>query len=147
MNRNTHRTFGEQILSLIGESEIACPGPAPRSVSATISSRTAEKSENFFPGRWRNSAHSAPASPSLLALGSLAAAPREQRGGPAPVFTSCSSSGLRVQIPAPRGRKSLPTRASSTEDLPADWAPTTATWGRSTRRSREAWEGWRRAEG
>ena len=42
----------------MGESEIACPGPAPLSVSATISSRTAVKSVNLFPGRWRNSAQS-----------------------------------------------------------------------------------------
>lgn len=127
-------------MSLIGASEIACPGPAPLSVSAAISSRTAEKSVNLFPGRWRNSAHSlfeSFSSPFLLPLGSLAAAPREKEGRPL-TLTSCSSSGLRVQIPAPRGKKSLPTRASSTEDLPADWAPTTATCGRSTRRSREA---------
>ena len=32
--------------------------------------------------------------------------------------TSCRRSGLRVTIPVPRGRKSLPTTASSTELLP-----------------------------
>lgn len=32
----------------------------------------------------------------------------------------------------PRGKKSLPTRLSSTEDFPDDCDPTTATWGRSS---------------
>lgn len=35
----------------------------------------------------------------------------------------------------PRGRKSLPTRASRTDDFPADCDPTTATWGRSSVKS------------
>ena len=40
---------------------------------------------------------------------------------------SCRISGLLVTIPLPRGKKSLPTMFSSTEDLPEDWEPTT-TW-------------------
>ena len=39
--------------------------------------------------------------------------------------------GRRVTMPEPRGRKSLPTRLSSTELLPELCAPTTAIWGRS----------------
>jgi len=34
------------------------------------------------------------------------------------ILTSCSTSGLRVTMPVPRGRKSLPTTASSTELFP-----------------------------
>ena len=37
-----------------------------------------------------------------------------------------------MQISGPRGRKSLPTRASRTLDLPLLWLPTTATCGRSS---------------
>ena len=44
---------------------------------------------------------------------------------------SCNTRGLLVTIPEPRGRKSLPTKFSSTEDLPADCPPTTAICGRS----------------
>eukprot|EP00955_Chlamydomonas_euryale_P054596 355892-Chlamydomonas_euryale.AAC.4 len=35
-------------------------------------------------------------------------------------FTSCNTSGRRVTMPVPRGRKSRPTTASSTEDFPED---------------------------
>ena len=38
---------------------------------------------------------------------------------------SCRISGRRVTIPLPRGRKSLPTMFSRTEDLPDDCEPTT----------------------
>ena len=39
------------------------------------------------------------------------------------------TSGRRVQMPELRGRKSRPTTASSTEDLPALWPPTATTCG------------------
>lgn len=80
-----------------------------------ISRRMAAKSKNFFPGRWRNSPHSSPPSPLF----------------PAVVWTSCRTSGRRVQMSDPLGRKSRPTSASSTLDFPLLWLPTTATWGRS----------------
>lgn len=38
---------------------------------------------------------------------------------------SCSMSGRRVTMPLPRGRKSLPTIFSSTDDFPDDCEPTT----------------------
>ena len=47
------------------------------------------------------------------------------------VCTSWSTNGRRVQISEPLGKKSRPTRASSTLDLPLLWLPTTATWGSS----------------
>ena len=34
-------------------------------------------------------------------------------------------------MPHPRGKKSLPTKFSRTEDFPADWEPTTAIYGKS----------------
>lgn len=40
---------------------------------------------------------------------------------------SCSTRGLLVTIPLPRGKKSLPTIFSSTDDFPDDCEPTT-TW-------------------
>ena len=94
----------------------------------------ASKSVNTSPGRCRNSPHSS------------------GRPGCAGVCTSCSTSGRRVQISVPRGRKSRPTcagtaqnpkrpagahgsprrtSASSTLDLPLLWQPTTATCGSS----------------
>ncbi len=45
---------------------------------------------------------------------------------------ACRMSGRRVTMFEPRGKKSRPTSASSTEDLPLDWEPTTAIWGRSS---------------
>ena len=45
--------------------------------------------------------------------------------------TNCRTSGQRVTIPLPRGRKSLPTMFSNTELFPLDWPPTTANWGKS----------------
>ena len=41
-------------------------------------------------------------------------------------------SGRRVTMLEPRGKKSRPTSASSTDDLPLLWLPTTAIWGRSS---------------
>lgn len=38
---------------------------------------------------------------------------------------SCNMSGLRVTMPLPRGRKSLPTIFSRTDDFPDDCEPTT----------------------
>mmetsp|Transcript_43927 Transcript_43927/g.139975 ORF Transcript_43927/g.139975 Transcript_43927/m.139975 type:complete len:251 (-) Transcript_43927:118-870(-) len=105
-------TCGEQILSRICLWLIPLLDPVSRSVSRSISSRIFWKSVNFCPGRWRNSPHSTP----------------EAVGG---ACTSCSTRGRRVQMSGPRGRKSRPTSASRTEDLPLDWLPTTATWGRS----------------
>ena len=82
--------------------------------STWISLRISEKSENRFPGKWRNSPYSSSV-PSGFRL----------------VCKSWRTSGRRVQISDPRGRKSRPTRASSTLDLPLLWLPTTATWGSS----------------
>jgi len=73
-----------------------------------------EKSWNFLPGRWRNSPYSSSGASGLRL-----------------VWTSWRTSGRRVQMSLPRGRKSRPTRASRTLDLPLLWLPTTATWGRS----------------
>lgn len=58
---------------------------------AWISVRMCSKSVKISPGRWRNSPHST------------------GRPGWAGVYTSCRTSGRRVQISVPRGRKSLPT--------------------------------------
>ena len=44
---------------------------------------------------------------------------------------SWRTSGLRVTIPEPRGKKSLPTKFSKTDDFPADCPPTTAICGKS----------------
>ena len=44
---------------------------------------------------------------------------------------NCKTKGLRVTIPVPLGKKSLPTMFSSTDDLPQDWDPTTAKMGKS----------------
>ena len=80
--------------------------------STWISRRILEKSWKRLPGKWRNSPNSVPSS-------------SEFRGR----FSSINTSGLRVQISQPRGRKSRPTSASSTLDLPLLWLPTTATCG------------------
>mmetsp|Transcript_10194 Transcript_10194/g.25273 ORF Transcript_10194/g.25273 Transcript_10194/m.25273 type:complete len:215 (+) Transcript_10194:1375-2019(+) len=105
-------TCGEKMRSRIGSADTRFEPPFPsfRSVSASISWRISPKSVNFLSGRWRNSPHSASASATC---------------------TSCSSSGRLVTIPEPRGRKSRPTRLSSTEDLPQLWLPTTTIWGSS----------------
>mgnify|MGYP004411924735 FL=1 len=52
---------------------------------------------------------------------------------------SCRMSGRRVHIPAPLGRKSRPTIASRTEDLPLDCPPTTTIWGRHCHRDGRSW--------
>ncbi len=78
-----------------------------------ISLRIAEKSENRRPGKCRNSPHSIN---SLLSSAFCT------------VCTSCKTRGRRVQISWPLGKKSRPTSASSTLDLPLLWLPTTATW-------------------
>ncbi len=44
---------------------------------------------------------------------------------------SCKTSGRRVTIPEPRGKKSRPTKFSKTDDFPADCPPTTAICGKS----------------
>lgn len=79
-----------------------------------ISFRISLKSKNFLPGRCRNSPHSSSVPSPLLFR-----------------CTNCSTSGRRVQISLPRGRKSRPTNASNTLDLPLLWLPTTATCGSS----------------
>lgn len=61
-------------------------------------SSVSPKLENFLPGAWANS-------PKSSAFGSS-------------TFTSCSTSGRRVTMPVPRGRKSRPTTASRTELFP-----------------------------
>lgn len=86
-----------------------------KSQATWISRRISLKSKNLFPGRWRNSPHSSPPSGESGRLG---------------LCTSCRTSGRRVQISDPRGKKSRPTSASRTLDLPLLWLPTTATWGR-----------------
>ena len=45
---------------------------------------------------------------------------------PSKFIPSCKTKGRRVTIPEPRGKKSLPTKFSKTDDLPADCEPTTA---------------------
>lgn len=45
---------------------------------------------------------------------------------PCEFIPSCRTKGRRVTIPEPRGKKSLPTKFSKTDDLPADCEPTTA---------------------
>lgn len=47
------------------------------------------------------------------------------------VWTSCSTSGRRVHMSLPRGKKSRPTSASKTLDFPLLWLPITATCGSS----------------
>ena len=84
----------------------------------------AEKSKNFSPGRWKNSPHSR-ASP-VLTSGSA-------------MLYSCSTSGRRVTMPVPLGRKSRPTMLSRTLLLPDDCDPTTTICGRSTGVDPMAW--------
>ena len=112
-------TCGEQIFRRICFSETPLFEPEPRSVSASISPRMASKSVNTSPGRCRNSPHSA---------GARSWCDAWLYG----VCTSCSTSGLRVQMSGPRGRKSRPTSASRTLDLPLLCEPTTAIWGSSS---------------
>ena len=66
----------------------------------------ASKSVNTSPGRCRNSPHSS------------------GRPGCAGVCTSCSTSGRRVQISVPRGRKSRPTCAGTAQTPNGRLAPT-----------------------
>uniref|UniRef100_A0A0A8YU90 Uncharacterized protein n=1 Tax=Arundo donax TaxID=35708 RepID=A0A0A8YU90_ARUDO len=105
-------TCGEYILKWMGTFDIALVLPVMRSVSSAISFLTAAKSVNRLRGAWRNSAYSCPPS----------------------VLCSCSTRGLLVTIPDPRGRKSLPTMLSSTDDFPELWPPTTATDGSASQR-------------
>ena len=98
--------------SMMGSAETAFLWPfdcKDRSVSRSISKRTSLKSEKTVFGLCRNRADAT-----------------SDAGAPC----SCSTSGRRVHIPAPRGKKSLPTMASSTLDLPLLWPPTTTIWGR-----------------
>ena len=97
--------------SMIGSAETAFLWPfdcKDRSVSRSISARTSRKSVKTVFGLCRNRADAT-----------------SDAGAPC----SCSTSGRRVHIPAPRGKKSLPTMASSTLDLPLLWPPTTTIWG------------------
>lgn len=47
------------------------------------------------------------------------------------VLLSYKINGRRVTIPEPRGNISLPQIASKTDDLPADYEPTTTIYGKS----------------
>ncbi len=67
-----------------------CP-PAGHASACSIARRIASKSVNTSPGRCRNSPYSS------------------GLPGAAGVYTSCSTSGRRVQMSVPRGRKSRPT--------------------------------------
>lgn len=76
----------------------------------------------------------------------VAADLRGERGG---LSFCCGGGGGRGPRPAHAAAPLLSsppplslTSDSSTLDLPALWAPTTATWGRSTRRSRSTWWRW-----
>mmetsp|Transcript_8575 Transcript_8575/g.34912 ORF Transcript_8575/g.34912 Transcript_8575/m.34912 type:complete len:367 (-) Transcript_8575:210-1310(-) len=100
-------TFGDLIVRKMGTGETFFePAPTARSVSASISARTSSMFVRRSPFLCENSPNSSPS-----------------------LFCRLMTSGLRVQMPALRGRKSLPTIASSTDDLPADCPPTTAIWG------------------
>ena len=94
-------TLGEKTVSWIGSGETARPlALRYRPVSTSISARMASNDVIFCLPLCRNSPYSA-------AAGSCR-------------WTSCRMSGRRVTIPVPRGRKSRPTTASRTEDLPDD---------------------------
>lgn len=114
-------TYGENILSPIGLGETALLLPVPRSVSATISWVISSKLMNFLSPLCWNSPHSYYSLPFL----SLTV-------WPGLVVFNCRINGLLVTIPEPRGNMSLPHIASRTEDLPADWDPTTTICGKST---------------
>jgi hypothetical protein len=77
-----------------------CPPSCPCAQAEPTSARPSPKSKIFCPCLCMNSPYS-------WALGSSRC-------------TKLSTSGLRVTMPVPRGRKSLPTTASSTDDLPDD---------------------------
>mmetsp|Transcript_21622 Transcript_21622/g.69619 ORF Transcript_21622/g.69619 Transcript_21622/m.69619 type:complete len:219 (-) Transcript_21622:130-786(-) len=98
-------TLAEYTFRLMGLSEMPLFVPVSASVAASISARTLSKSVNLTPGLCRNSAQSSPESGVLI---------------------SWRTSGRRVTMPLPRGRKSRPTMFSNTELLPLDWPPTTA---------------------
>lgn len=123
------RTLGLYILKLMGSLLIPLFCPATRNVSASISFRISAKSVNLL-SVWRNWAYSG--------NGGCGAS-----SGGKGVCINWSTSGLRVTIPCPRGRKSRPTMLkkemsfvirrqqvgeatyfSRTLDLPADWLPT-----------------------
>lgn len=85
----------------------------PKQMSLTwISFRMAPKSVKRRPGICKNSPHS---------INSV------RSSGLRDVCTSCKTRGRRVQISCPLGKKSRPTSASKTLDLPLLWLPTTAT--------------------
>jgi len=98
------RTLGLKIFRWMGSLLIPLFKPATRAVSASISLRTASKSVNLCPGEWRNSAHS----------GSRAASWGERSSEDEPILISWRTSGRRVTMPEPRGRKSLPTKLCQT---------------------------------
>mmetsp|Transcript_13116 Transcript_13116/g.40957 ORF Transcript_13116/g.40957 Transcript_13116/m.40957 type:complete len:401 (-) Transcript_13116:67-1269(-) len=108
-------TLGEHMVRKMGTGlTFFDPAPTARSVSASISCRTARKLVSRSPLRCANSPYS-----SVV---------------PSGAFCRLITSGRRVQMPALRGRKSLPTMASSTELLPADCPPTTAICGSASYR-------------
>mmetsp|Transcript_4795 Transcript_4795/g.30409 ORF Transcript_4795/g.30409 Transcript_4795/m.30409 type:complete len:225 (-) Transcript_4795:253-927(-) len=100
-------TFFECTVNWMGSGETALLGPSDLLVSSSISSLTASKSWNTSPLRWRNSARSFPPS----------------------VLMSWSTSGLRVTIPDPLGKKSRPTTLSRTLLFPLLCPPITTTCG------------------
>jgi hypothetical protein len=123
------RTLGLYILKLMGSLLIPLFCPATRNVSASISFLISAKSVNRL-SVWRNWAYSG--------NGGCGAS-----SGGKGVCINWRTSGLRVTIPCPRGRKSRPTILkremsvsirsqqpggatyfSRTLDLPADWLPT-----------------------
>mmetsp|Transcript_109038 Transcript_109038/g.170488 ORF Transcript_109038/g.170488 Transcript_109038/m.170488 type:complete len:209 (+) Transcript_109038:1727-2353(+) len=109
-------TLGEKMLSKIGSSLMPALSPQVFAVSAAISCRTCSKLRTGSSILCANSAHST-------------APPGALSGGNWCVERSCSTNGRRVTMPEPRGRKSRPTKLSSTEVLPTDCDPTTTIWG------------------
>jgi len=94
----------EKMFKTIGLSIMFFFWPQILSVKKLIVSLTSWKLVNFLFGTSSN-----------LAQGSILS----------DIWLSLSSSGLLVTTPSPLGRKSSPTTDSSTDDLPADWVPST----------------------
>jgi hypothetical protein len=114
------KTCGEYILRFIGDRLIPLLFPAILAVSFSISRFTSWNSVNLRFGIWWNSAHSS-------CVANAAAVCACVSSSSVGMLMSCRMSGLLVTIPLPRGRKSLPTIFSSTDDFPDDCEPTT-TW-------------------
>lgn len=100
----------EYTYRMIGLSIIFLLAPQTLSVSPTMLSRTSEKLVNFLP---------------LISSGKTA-----KGVVPSSVWLRRNSRGLLVTTPSPRGKKSRPTIDSRTDDLPADWPPSTAILGK-----------------